>query len=85
MLDRRPLGVRMLSNRQTYNRIRPHSSLGYRPPAPEAFVPSGPSLVVRNGCYRDLGDWPNDKVRLYYARPSPDTMLLLALRKPEAS
>ena len=24
--------------RQTYNRIRPHSSLGYRPPAPEATV-----------------------------------------------
>jgi len=27
--------------RQHYNRIRPHSSLGYRPPAPEAFVPIG--------------------------------------------
>jgi transposase InsO family protein len=26
--------------RQTYNRIRPHSSLGYMPPAPEALVPS---------------------------------------------
>jgi transposase InsO family protein len=25
--------------RQTYNRIRPHSALGYRPPAPEAIVP----------------------------------------------
>jgi putative transposase len=24
--------------RKTYNRIRPHSSLGYRPPAPEAHV-----------------------------------------------
>ena len=24
--------------RQTYNRIRPHSSLNYRPPAPEATV-----------------------------------------------
>ena len=23
--------------RQTYNRIRPHSSLGYRPPAPETI------------------------------------------------
>jgi hypothetical protein len=23
--------------RRTYNRIRPHSSLGYRPPAPEAL------------------------------------------------
>jgi len=25
--------------RQEYNRVRPHSSLGYRPPAPEAFEP----------------------------------------------
>ncbi len=25
--------------RQEYNRIRPHSSLGYRPPAPEAVQP----------------------------------------------
>ena len=25
--------------RQTYNRIRPHSSLGYRPPAPETIQP----------------------------------------------
>ena len=24
--------------RRVYNRIRPHSSLGYRPPAPEAHV-----------------------------------------------
>ena len=24
---------------QTYNRIRPHSALGYRPPAPEAVAP----------------------------------------------
>ncbi len=29
--------------RQTYNRIRPHSSLGYRPPAPETIEP--PDLV----------------------------------------
>ncbi len=26
--------------RQTYNRVRPHSALGYRPPAPEALVPA---------------------------------------------
>jgi transposase InsO family protein len=25
--------------RTHYNRIRPHSSLGYRPPAPETFIP----------------------------------------------
>jgi len=26
--------------RKGYNRFRPHSSLGYRPPAPEAFMAS---------------------------------------------
>ena len=33
--------------RQTYNRIRPHSSLGYRPPAPETILPEGavPAMV----------------------------------------
>jgi len=25
--------------RQEYNQVRPHSSLGYRPPAPEAIIP----------------------------------------------
>ncbi len=25
--------------RREYNTIRPHSSLGYRPPAPEALIP----------------------------------------------
>ena len=43
------LEVRVLTAqyRQTYNRIRPHSSLGYRPPAPEAFLPENliPALV----------------------------------------
>ncbi|MBT4513904.1 MAG: transposase, partial [Chloroflexi bacterium] len=26
--------------RREYNTIRPHSSLGYRPPAPENFMPA---------------------------------------------
>jgi len=30
--------------RQAYNTVRPHSSLGYRPPAPEAVVPWTPAL-----------------------------------------
>ncbi len=25
--------------RQEYNHVRPHSSLGYKPPAPEAVIP----------------------------------------------
>jgi transposase InsO family protein len=28
--------------RVRYNTVRPHSSLGYRPPAPEAIVPWAP-------------------------------------------
>ena len=42
------LEVRMLTERyrRTYNRIRPHSSLGYRPPAPEALLPADPVPVL---------------------------------------
>ena len=29
-------------NRRTYNRFRPHSVLGYRPPAPEALLSADP-------------------------------------------
>ena len=32
--------------RRTDNRIRPHSSLGYRPPAPEALLPADPAPVL---------------------------------------
>ena len=43
------LEVQMLTEqyRQTYNRIRPHSSLGYRPPAPETILSSDlvPAMV----------------------------------------
>jgi transposase InsO family protein len=28
------------SSRRPYNTVRPHASLGYRPPAPEVFVPA---------------------------------------------
>ncbi len=31
---------------QTYNHIRPHSALGYRPPAPEAILAGGPTLAL---------------------------------------
>ena len=38
------LEVRVLTEqyRQTYNRVRPHSSLGYRPPVPETYLPADP-------------------------------------------
>ena len=32
--------------RRTYNQIWPHSSLGFRPPAPEAIQPSGLVTVM---------------------------------------
>jgi putative transposase len=33
--------------RRHYNKVRPHSSLGYRPPAPEALVWPAPKLVAQ--------------------------------------
>ena len=38
--------------RRHYNAVRPHASLGYKPPAPEGFVPA-------------FAAWPS--VRLYTA------------------
>ena len=32
--------------RRIYNQVRPHSSLGYRPPAPEALLPAHPVPVL---------------------------------------
>ena len=32
--------------KQTYNRIRPHNSLGYRPPAPAAILPVEPDPAL---------------------------------------
>ncbi|HJN17265.1 MAG TPA: integrase core domain-containing protein, partial [Armatimonadota bacterium] len=32
--------------RTHYNTVRPHSSLGYRPPAPEAIQPCPPDSVI---------------------------------------
>ncbi len=42
------LEVRVLTERyrQTYNQVRPHSALGYRPPAPEALLPADPVPVL---------------------------------------
>jgi putative transposase len=33
--------------RHHYNAVRPHSSLGYRPPAPEAFMPPRPAAQLQ--------------------------------------
>jgi transposase InsO family protein len=33
--------------RQHFNTVRPHSALGYRPPAPEVIMPASPMLLRR--------------------------------------
>ena len=42
------LEVRVLTERyrRTYNQVRPHSSLGCRPPVPEALLPADPAPVL---------------------------------------
>jgi transposase InsO family protein len=43
--------------RQEYNTVRPHSALGYRPPAPEAIavIPRDPgSAMLRQDLWADL-------------------------------
>ena len=42
------LEVRVLTEqyRRIYNQVKPHSSLGYRPPAPEALLPANPVPVL---------------------------------------
>ena len=39
--------------RRHYNAVRPHSSLGYRPPAPETILPPASGRIYRNPWYRD--------------------------------
>jgi hypothetical protein len=49
--------------RHHYNRVRPHSALGYRPPAPEAWgLAPRPRLFVttpQKGCLNSLQHWTN--------------------------
>ena len=39
--------------REHYNQVRPHSSLGYRPPAPEAIAAGPPSATLRGDQQRE--------------------------------
>ena len=41
--------------RNAYNRIRPHSALGYRPPAPEAIRPLPPGSATLRPAAMVLG------------------------------
>ena len=49
--------------RREYNTIRPHSSLGYRPPAPETVLPTVPKVAgLHNPWYRFRGQVSVDRV-----------------------
>lgn len=41
--------------RREYNQVRPHSALGYRPPAPEAILPLPPGSAPLHPSAMDLG------------------------------
>ena len=40
--------------RKHYNQVRPHSSLGYRPPAPETIAAGPPSATLRADQRRNI-------------------------------
>ena len=48
------LETRVLTERyrRTYNQVRPHSSLGCQPPAPEALLPDDPVPLLAGPTYR---------------------------------
>ena len=63
--------------RRQYNRVRPHSSLGYRPPAPEA-VPGPPIAIARprlDGCVYLYNPFMADQVNPSLATTSPPTLI----------
>jgi len=45
--------------RQHYNRVRPHSALGYRPPAPEAQRPAAMQITLSKQVtrYEEIGPY----------------------------
>ena len=50
--------VVMESWRRHYNTKRPHGSLGYKPPAPEVFVPAFVTRTTSNDQSATQADWP---------------------------
>ena len=61
------LEVRVLTEqyRQTYNRIRPHSSLGYRPPAPETYLLQTPFPCLSH----QHREWYKDRGQVNRGKP----------------
>ena len=49
--------------RNQYNTIRPHSSIGYRPPAPQTSTGKQPNLDQHAPIQWSLSDWPKISVR----------------------
>lgn len=48
--------------RKHYNQVRPHSALGYRPPAPEAFAAGPASATLRPGQQRETTEIRSQEV-----------------------
>ena len=68
--------------RRHYNAVRPHSSLGYRPPAPEAILPPDPNSRVGIA----VGGRPNFATLTgslaFPAPPPPPRYCLQAINSP---
>jgi putative transposase len=48
--------------RRQYNTIRPHSSLGYRPPAPEVLIGPAPQTVFKDPASFKLAAVQNHRI-----------------------
>jgi hypothetical protein len=57
--------------REHYNRVRPHSSLGYRPPAPESIAAGPPSAALRADQQRSIEKLLSQKLVLRGGRSPP--------------
>src|SRR5262249_28108279 len=68
--------------RRHYNTIRPHASLGYKPPAPELFVPG---CAPSTGFARHAGATHNLKLTFHLDRSAGLIKLAAGMKKPRRS
>ena len=68
--------------RHIYNRIRPHSSLGYRPPAPETKEPWPPGFAPCKGQSKSVPAWRSKSVPPGMRRMGPRGAPFLILFTP---
>ncbi|PRD41736.1 hypothetical protein C5748_19945 [Phyllobacterium phragmitis] len=67
-IGNRALRARGCSVAKLYNTIGPHSSLGYKPPAPQAILPRSAGLLYAPLRSANLGDHNNRRVSLQRSR-----------------